>query len=149
MIGYLVCFLFQDTAAELSKCSDSQILPASDYEMYEVRDEEQVNSLLTKFLTLASITRDFEMQKVQNEEQVNTLLAEFMTWAMVNHAIEVQRGKSTADKNFFGETHFFHGTNMPNLIHEEQATFLLTEWLTLASITRDVEMQKGEHTLTS
>lgn len=65
--------LCADTAMELSKCSDAHILSASDFEMYDIEDDEQVNSLLTNFLTWASITRDVEMQKDLCEVPTDTM----------------------------------------------------------------------------
>ena len=57
---------------ELSKCSDSQILSAPKHEIFDFAwaedDEQQVESMLTNFMTWASLTRDMEMQKEQNME---------------------------------------------------------------------------------
>jgi len=58
--------LLWDTATELSKCGDSKILSAPKYEMCDIaraQDEEEVNSMLTNFMTWASLTRDIEMQR--------------------------------------------------------------------------------------
>ena len=54
----------QDSATELSKCSTSQILaPKYDFVFDSMEDEEAMKSMLTNFMTLASLTRDVEMQK--------------------------------------------------------------------------------------
>lgn len=70
-------FLCADTATELSKCSDSHILSADKYEMFDgawTRDDDEANSMLTTFVTWASLTRDVEMQEdlceVSNHENM-------------------------------------------------------------------------------
>ena len=58
-----ICFV-QDSSTELSKCSTSQILaPKYDFVFDSMEDEEAMKSMLTNFMTLASLTRDVEMQK--------------------------------------------------------------------------------------
>jgi len=61
--------LCAETFIDLSKCTGSKILsPTSSFEMHDaawVQDEKQVKSMLTNFVTWASLTRDVEMIKGQ------------------------------------------------------------------------------------
>lgn len=62
--------LCTDTATDLTKCSDSKILSALDYEVYDntlAQDDEQMRSTLTNFVTWAAVTRDVEMQREGQE----------------------------------------------------------------------------------
>ncbi|KAL9178811.1 hypothetical protein ACHAXT_003942 [Thalassiosira profunda] len=56
--------LCTDATTDLSICSVSQVLTAPSSDMNDVAwQRDEVNSLLTKFMTWASITRDVEMQR--------------------------------------------------------------------------------------
>mmetsp|Transcript_19286 Transcript_19286/g.29266 ORF Transcript_19286/g.29266 Transcript_19286/m.29266 type:complete len:262 (-) Transcript_19286:492-1277(-) len=61
--------LCAETSTDLSKCTGSNVLsPTSSFEMHDtacVQDEKQVKSMLTNFMTWASLTRDVEMLKGQ------------------------------------------------------------------------------------
>ena len=62
---YISPSLCADTATELDKCIDSAVLDPTKYDMMfdRVEDEEERMSMLTNFMTWASLTRDIEMQR--------------------------------------------------------------------------------------
>lgn len=85
--------LCTDTATDLTKCSDSKILSAPDYEVYDnalAQDDEMMRSTLTNFMTWAAVTRDVEMQR-EDQELCEDTLTNFMTWAAVTRDVEMQR----------------------------------------------------------
>lgn len=72
-----------------SKCSETQVLPAPYYELFEVLPEERATTEEKD----KCVMHDFTLPWERTDDKVQSALMQFMVWASLTRDMEMQKGK--------------------------------------------------------
>ena len=78
----------QETTTVASKCSETQVLPAPYYELFEVLPEEGAAEEKDK-----CVMHDFTLPWEMTDDKVQSALMQFMVWASLTRDMEMQKGE--------------------------------------------------------
>mmetsp|Transcript_18557 Transcript_18557/g.29130 ORF Transcript_18557/g.29130 Transcript_18557/m.29130 type:complete len:214 (+) Transcript_18557:93-734(+) len=85
--------LCTETPTAASKCSETQVLPAPYYELFEVLPEERVNEEKHK-----CVMHDFTLPWEMTDDKVQSALMQFMVWASLTRDMEMQKDRDFCDR---------------------------------------------------